>query len=134
VELLRREADAPVVTAPDGSAVRPLSRTARGSMATFRLAPGQVASAVVHRSVDELWYVVSGRGELWRRSPGPQAQEDVALLEAGVSVDLPVGTAFRFRAERTTELVIVGVTMPPWPLEGGADEAVPVADGPTWPT
>jgi mannose-6-phosphate isomerase-like protein (cupin superfamily) len=43
--------------APDGSEVRILSRTARGSMALFTLPPGAVAKAVMHRTVDELWYV-----------------------------------------------------------------------------
>jgi mannose-6-phosphate isomerase-like protein (cupin superfamily) len=94
-------------------------------MATFRLAPGQVATAVVHRTVDELWFVVSGSGRLWRRRAGDGPGE-VAALDAGDAVDLPVGTAFQFRAAADSELVIVGVTMPPWP---GADEAV-ATDGP----
>jgi mannose-6-phosphate isomerase-like protein (cupin superfamily) len=126
----RRESDAPEVTAPDGSSVRPLARTGRGSMATFRLRPGQVAAAVVHRTVDELWYVAEGSGWLWRRAPGDDATEgagELTRLEPGVSVDLPVGTAFQFRASDDDELAVVGVTMPPWP---GEDEAVPVIGGP----
>ena len=132
----RRESDAPVVTAPDGSSVRPLARTGRGSLATFRLRPGQVAAAVVHRTVEELWYVVEGSGTLWRRAPGGDdgasgsGRGELTRLEPGVSVDLPVGTAFQFRVSDDGGLLIVGVTMPPWP---GNDEAIPVADGP-WPT
>jgi mannose-6-phosphate isomerase-like protein (cupin superfamily) len=90
---------------------------------------------VVHRTVDELWFVVEGSGWLWRREPGaaPAADEgtpgEVSLLEPGVSVDLPVGTAFQFRAADDTGLAVVGVTMPPWP---GEREAVVVPDGP-WP-
>jgi mannose-6-phosphate isomerase-like protein (cupin superfamily) len=130
----RRESEAPLLTAPDGSAVRPLALTSRGSMATFRLAPGQVAAAVVHRTVDELWFVVEGSGWLWRREgadgavPG-NAEGDLSRLEPGVAVDLPAGTAFQFRASVDAELVVVGVTMPPWPGDG---EAVPVPGGP-WP-
>ena len=126
----RRESDAPEVTAPDGSSVRPLARTDRGSMATFRLRPGQVAAAVVHRTVDELWYVAEGSGWLWRRAPDEGAIEsagELTRLEPGVSVDLPVGTAFQFRASDDDELVVVGVTMPPWP---GEDEAIPAMGGP----
>jgi mannose-6-phosphate isomerase-like protein (cupin superfamily) len=105
-------------------------------MATFRLAPGQVAAAVVHRTVDELWFVVEGSGWLWRRERGADgdlpgnAEGDLSRLEPGVSVDLPVGTAFQFRASEDAELVVVGVTMPPWPGDG---EAVPILDGP-WPS
>jgi mannose-6-phosphate isomerase-like protein (cupin superfamily) len=125
VDPVRRESEAAVVVAPDGSSVRPLSAVDRGSMATFRLAPGQVAAAVVHRTVDELWFVVSGSGQLWRRDAGGPGE--IAPLDPGVAVDLPVGTAFQFRAAADSELVIVGVTMPPWP---GDDEAV-AADGPS---
>lgn len=109
---------APVVTAPDGSRVRVLLQSpGRGSMACFELDAGQVAAAVVHRSVDELWWVVSGRGELWRRGSGA---ESVVALVPGLCVDIPCGTAFQFRAAADQPLAVLGVTMPPWP---GADEA-----------
>ena len=61
-----RVADAPLVVAPDGSDVRVLLRLADGSMAHFELAPGRVSRAVEHRTVSEIWYVVAGRGEMWR--------------------------------------------------------------------
>lgn len=109
---------APTVTAPDGSRVRVLlDAPQRGSMARFELDAGQVAAAVVHRSVDELWWVVSGRGHLWRRGPDGESVVDLA---PGLCVDIPCGTAFQFRASDEQPLVVLGVTMPPWP---GADEA-----------
>lgn len=55
------------VLAPDGSDVRVLLATSRGSMAHFELAAGRVARAVRHRTVEELWFVLAGRGEMWRR-------------------------------------------------------------------
>ena len=55
----------PDVVAPDGSAVRILERVSRGSMAHFELAAGATSLAVRHRTVEELWYFVSGRGEMW---------------------------------------------------------------------
>jgi len=113
----------PTATAPDGSDVRVLAAVARGSMAHFELAPGTASTAVRHRSVDELWYFLGGRGEMWRRQ-GERAE--VVDVEAGVSISLPAGTAFQFRATGDEPLAAVGVTMPPWP---GPDEAVPV-DGP----
>jgi mannose-6-phosphate isomerase-like protein (cupin superfamily) len=67
----------PDVTAPDGSDVRILAATGRGSMAYFRLSPGQVARAIVHRTVDEVWFVAAGRGRMWRKSAG---EETVAEL------------------------------------------------------
>jgi mannose-6-phosphate isomerase-like protein (cupin superfamily) len=109
-------ADADIL-APDGSEVRVLATTGRGSMAQFRLRPGAVSSAVAHRTVDELWYVVAGRGAMWR-SHGED--EEVVGLEPGVSLSIPVGTRFQFRSTGEDALVVVGVTMPPWP---GPDEA-----------
>ncbi|HEY6733934.1 MAG TPA: hypothetical protein VI256_09075 [Roseiarcus sp.] len=53
-------------TAPDGTAVRLLLSLAGGSMAHFELPPGAVSHAVTHRTVEEIWFVVSGRGAIWR--------------------------------------------------------------------
>ena len=105
--------------APDGSTVHPLLRTPHASLARFELAAGAVAAAVMHRTVEELWYVLAGRGELWRRQGD---QEEVIELRAGVSLSIPCGAHFQFRAGDET-LVVLGVTMPPWP---GEDEAVHV--------
>ena len=55
------------MVAPDGSDVRVLLSLGGGSMAHFELAPGRVSAAVVHRTVEEIWYVLAGRGEMWRR-------------------------------------------------------------------
>ena len=110
----------PDVVAPDGSDVRVLARTERGSMAHFELAPGRASAAIRHRTVDEIWFVLSGRGEIWRKQGN---REDIVALEPGVSVTIPVGTHFQFRASDDTALEAIGVTMPPWP---GDTEAVPV--------
>jgi mannose-6-phosphate isomerase-like protein (cupin superfamily) len=114
----RRIAAAPDVTAPDGSEVRVLCGTARGGMAMFTLPAKAVSKAIVHRTVDEVWYFISGRGRVWRRLNDEEVIDEV---EAGMSVALPVGTHFQFRAGDAEPLVILGATMPPWP---GMDEAV----------
>ena len=110
----------PTVQAPDGSDVRVLLGLAGGGMAHFALAPGQVARAVTHRTVEEVWFVVEGRGEMWRRQGG---REEVVALVPGVCLTIPVGTAFQFRAAAGEALAAVANTMPPWP---GEDEAGPV--------
>jgi mannose-6-phosphate isomerase-like protein (cupin superfamily) len=61
--------DRPDVVAPDGSDVRVLLRLAGGSMAHFTLPPGTTSRAVRHRTVEEIWYVVAGTGEMWRHDP-----------------------------------------------------------------
>jgi mannose-6-phosphate isomerase-like protein (cupin superfamily) len=115
----------PDIVAPDGSDVRVLLRTGRGSMAHFELAPGRVSDAIVHRTVDEIWFVLSGHGELWRKLG---AQEEIVALEPEVCVSIPVGTHFQFRTKGQMPLAAVGVTMPPWP---GPEEAIPVTG--KWP-
>ena len=117
----------PDATAPDGTAVRLLHALAGGSVAHFELPAGAVSHAVRHRTVEEIWFVTSGRGRLWRRS---EAHERVEAIGPGHAVTIPLGTAFQFRAEGAAPLAFVAVTMPPWP---GMDEAVAV-DGPWTPT
>jgi mannose-6-phosphate isomerase-like protein (cupin superfamily) len=119
----------PDAIAPDGSEVRVLVRGERGSMAHFQLAAGQTSIAVQHRSVEEVWYFVGGRGEMWRRRG---QEESVVEVAPGVSIRIAPGTAFQFRSFDPEPLAAVGVTMPSWPLDRD-DEAVPVA-GPWAPT
>lgn len=114
---------APLATAPDGSSVHVLVATGRGSMAQFTLPPGAVSRAVVHRTVDEVWYILAGHGRMWLRD---SAQETFIELLPGISISIPFGTAFQFRAAPDAALQVIGVTMPPWP---GEQEAVP-ASGP----
>lgn len=113
--------DAINVLAPDGSTVRPLCRlTGLGSFAHFQLEPGEVSEAVSHATVREIWYVVGGAGEMWRRQAG---REDVVTLRPGVCLTIPLGCVFQFRAATTADpLQVVAVTMPPWPVDS-RDEA-----------
>jgi mannose-6-phosphate isomerase-like protein (cupin superfamily)/heme-degrading monooxygenase HmoA len=119
----------PDVTAPDGSDVRILLRAERGSTAHFELGPGKTSIAVRHRTVEEVWYFLSGRGEMWRRTP--EGEERIDEVTPGVSIDIPVGTAFQFRTLGDEPLSALGTTMPPWPNDDA--EAIPVA-GPWQPT
>ena len=98
--------------APDGSEVRVLLSLKGGSMAHFELAPGQTSQAVAHRTVEEIWFFLSGRGEIWRKQGG---REEVVPVEPGVCITIPVGTSFQFRSFGLDPLEAVGVTMPPWP-------------------
>jgi mannose-6-phosphate isomerase-like protein (cupin superfamily) len=113
--------ETPDAVAPDGSAVRLLLALSGGSFAHFELKAGATSQAVAHRSVEEIWWFVSGRGELWRRAGD---QESVVAVAPGLSVTIPLGTHFQFRAGSDAPLAFVAITMPPWP---GADEAFPVA-------
>jgi mannose-6-phosphate isomerase-like protein (cupin superfamily) len=107
----------PTTVAPDGSDVRVLLGLAGGGMAHFELAAGRVAHAVTHRTVEEVWYVVAGRGEMWRKQGDRQ---EIVRLEPGVCLTIPLGTHFQFRASPDEPVAAIAITMPPWPGEGEA--------------
>jgi mannose-6-phosphate isomerase-like protein (cupin superfamily) len=113
---------------PTGSDVRVLLEVAGAGMAHFELAPGRTSRAVRHRTVEEIWYFVAGRGEMWRRQDGV---EELVVLEPGVCLTIPLGTEFQFRSLGGEPLAAIGVTMPPWP---GEDEAELVEGYAEWTT
>jgi mannose-6-phosphate isomerase-like protein (cupin superfamily) len=103
--------------APDGSDVRILLRLRGGGMAHFELPPGETSIATTHKTVEEIWFFLSGRGQMWRRQGD---REEIVSVEPGVCLTIPVGTQFQFRSFGYEALAAVGVTMPPWPGEGEA--------------
>jgi len=106
--------------APDGSDVRILLALDGGSLAHFELGPAQTSRAVAHRSVEEIWFFLNGRGEMWRKLTD---HEEVVPVEGDVCLTIPAGTHFQFRSSGHEPLAAIGVTMPPWP---GEDEAYEV--------
>ena len=97
--------------APDGSNVRVLLSVDRGGMAHFELPPEETSTAEIHPGFDEIWYILSGGGEMWRKSDQLEA---VVALESGVNITIPAGTIFQFRSSGSEPLKMIGVTMPPW--------------------
>jgi Mannose-6-phosphate isomerase len=103
--------------APDGSDVRVLLGLKRGGMAHFELGANQISIAVSHRTVEEIWFFMSGRGQMWRRRKG---HSEIVDVYPNTCITIPLGTEFQFRSFGHEPLSAIGVTMPPWP---GEDEA-----------
>jgi mannose-6-phosphate isomerase-like protein (cupin superfamily) len=112
--------------APDGSDVRVLLRLEPGGLAHFELGPGQTSKATRHRTVEEIWYFVGGRGQMWRRQGD---RTEIVDVDPGMCLTIPLGTHFQFRALGLEPLAAIGATMPNWP---GPDEAVQVQGCPDW--
>ena len=112
---------------PAGADVRILIEGETGSMIHSTVPPGQVNRATVHATVSEFWHVLSGEGQIWRRDG---AGEATTVLERGVSIDIPVGTAFQYRCTGAEPLGFLCISMPRWP---GAEEAT-IIEGPWEPT
>ena len=117
----------PDATAPDGSDVRLLAGLGRASAIHVSLGPGEVSVAVAHRTVEEIWFFLSGRGEMWRRQG---EREEVVSVAPGTSCSIPLGTCFQFRASSDEPLEAVATTVPAWPGDGEACEV----SGPWTPT
>lgn len=112
--------------APDGSEIRVMGERAGGTCAHCTLPPGATSLAVRHQTVEEIWYFLSGKGEVWRAQDG---HEEVTPVTAGTALTIPLGAHFQFRSVGDEPLRFVLTTMPPWP---GDHEAVRVDDH--WPT
>lgn len=104
--------DAADEIAPDGGEVRLLGKLSSISTMEFTLPGLGVSHAVRHRTVDEVWYVLDGIGEVWRTFDDAESITD---LRAGISVAIPLGTTFQFRSTSERPLRVHASTVPPWP-------------------
>ncbi len=114
--------DQPDCVAPDSSEIRLLAATRRASSVHCSLPPGRISLAVAHKSVEEIWYFLEGRGEVWRKQG---EDEEVTTAVPGVSLAIPTGAHFQFRNTGAVPLRFLCVTVPAWP---GEDEAYRVED------
>jgi mannose-6-phosphate isomerase-like protein (cupin superfamily) len=118
----------PDTAAPDGSEIRLLATRAQGavraSLCEVRLAPGATSRPVFHRTVEEIWYVLEGRGRVWRCPAGARA--DPVDVGPGDALAIPTGWRFQFSAAPTAALRFLCFTTPAWP---GAAEARAAATG-----
>ena len=103
---------APDGRSPAGAEIRHLIDGETGGMIHSTVPAGQVNRAAVHATVSEFWHVLSGEGQIWRRD---DSGEETTDLRAGVTIDLPVGTAFQYRCTGSDALEFLCVTMPRWP-------------------
>lgn len=106
--------------APDKSQIRVLLDVPGAGLAHCILPAGVISAAVRHQTVHEIWYVISGRGEIWQ---GLNEVNEFADLSPGVTVSIRRGNHFQFRNTGVTDLCILIATTPKRP---GAHEAVHV--------
>ncbi|MEO9648708.1 MAG: cupin domain-containing protein [Roseobacter sp.] len=97
---------------PAGADIRFIMDGTTGNMIHSTVPPGQVNRATIHKTISEFWYILEGEGEIWRRK---EHEERIVSLVSGVSIDIPVGTAFQYRNIGTKPLKFICISMPPWP-------------------
>lgn len=103
--------------APDGSKIYRLNSLKGGSMCLCELPVGEITQAVRHKTVEEIWFFLSGKGELWRKM---NDKDEVTIVSKDISITIPLGCQFQFKNTGKEPLRFIIVTMPPWP---GVDEA-----------
>ncbi len=132
-----RRAAQPDATAPDGSEIRLLAdqrhAATKSSMVEVVLPAGQISRPVYHRTVEEIWYILEGEGQVWRCPPdaasvGPEPVEGPPPqpVSPGDALVIPTGWRFQFAAGPNAPLRFLCHTTPPWP---GEDEAVAAERG-----
>jgi mannose-6-phosphate isomerase-like protein (cupin superfamily) len=116
----------PDAVAPDGSEISYLVGDARrASLVEVRLRAGETSLPVRHRTVEEIWYFLTGEGVVWRRPPPGEGVPVVDEVWPGRTLVIPTGWAFQFQAGPGADLRFLCFTSPPWP---GDDEAEPALE------
>ena len=126
---LNRRNERPDAAAPDGSEIRLLAdarhAATKSSMVEVTLPAGQVSRPVYHRTVEEIWYILEGAGQVWRCPPGvydKDGEPPPQTVSSGDALVIPTGWRFQFAAAPDSPLRFLCHTTPPWP---GEDEAQP---------
>ncbi len=115
--------DRPDARSPAGAEIRFIMDGPAANMIHSTVPPGQTNRATIHARVSEFWHVLEGDGEIWRRQG---EEERITRLAPGVSIDIPVGTAFQYRNPGAAPLRFICITFPPWP----GDEEASHVEGP----
>jgi mannose-6-phosphate isomerase-like protein (cupin superfamily) len=122
---LKKLPEKPNYQAPDGSEIRLLPNVKGGGLCHCTLPPKRTSLAMVHKTVEEIWYFIQGQGQVWRKLEEQESEVDV---QPGICLTIPAGAHFQFRNVGEEPLCFLIATMPPWP---GESEALRVQDH--WP-
>ncbi|MBS3913274.1 MAG: cupin domain-containing protein [Bacteroidetes bacterium] len=115
-----RLSEKPNYYAPDNSEIRLLSSVDAGGLCHCTLPPDSISKAVKHKTVEEIWFCIAGKGTIWQKN---DAFEEEQEFTAGDSFIIQVGNCFQFRNDGEVPLRILIQTMPKWP---GNEEAIEV--------
>jgi mannose-6-phosphate isomerase-like protein (cupin superfamily) len=107
---------APDGVALDGASIWLLPRTPFSSAIYCELTAGATSRATYNSWIHEIWYFVSGVGEMARwefpSDPDPSA---VVAVSPGLAVTIPPGVNFQYRSTDDATMSFVCAVAPPWP-------------------
>jgi mannose-6-phosphate isomerase-like protein (cupin superfamily) len=110
---------------PAGASVLPVGQNLQASVAVCSLKPGQITECIQHKTVEEIWYILEGEGELFWKNPRT-LRKGVLILRPGTVAKLSTGLHFQYRdtgSSSSSSLKFLCITTPPWP---GSQEATQV--------
>lgn len=103
---------APNSVSPDGGAeIRHILTSPGGDLTHAVCLAGSTSGTHHLPELDEGYFVLSGRGEIWRAVNGRDA---VTALRPGRWVSMPAGMRFQYRANVGSSLVFLVVVLPSW--------------------
>lgn len=92
-----------------GAEVRSLLSIENSSLSLMELPSGFTTDPVYNNNIDEIWYIVGGRGELWRKQG---SEEKIVPLDTGVCVTIPRKVHFQVRTYGFQPLSLLVVSTP----------------------
>jgi mannose-6-phosphate isomerase-like protein (cupin superfamily) len=103
--------------APDESEIRFIidhrHAARQASLVEVTVPAGQVSRPVWHRTVEEIWYILEGHGQVWRCPPAQAAGTvDPVPVEPGDALVIPTGWRFQFSAGEDAPLRLLCYTSP----------------------
>jgi mannose-6-phosphate isomerase-like protein (cupin superfamily) len=113
----------PTYVSPGGSAeIRMLLQRPEGELTHARCPAGRCSEAAAVSGTSEMFFVMAGRGVLWRKHDD---REDVVELRPGRAALIPAGTTYQFRSGPKADLTFMVATLPMWVHENwhAADES-----------
>lgn len=102
--------------AVDNTEIRTLFSTEAASVVHCTLPPRATSVATRNIGTNEIWYFITGQGELWRRQEGT-GEEETVRVGPGTALTMPANVGFEFRNCSEEPLTFLCVVMPPWPGE-----------------
>lgn len=73
--------------APDGFEIRLLAQANSGGLAHCTLPVGKTSSAVSYKTVEEIWFLTAGRGQVWGKV---KDEERIVDIRPGLSLTIPL--------------------------------------------
>jgi mannose-6-phosphate isomerase-like protein (cupin superfamily) len=107
----------PEAKSPAGADIRYLLDCDRGNMIHSTVPPFQINKATIHSTVHEFWYILEGKGEIWREK---DAESHITVLNPRTAIDIPPGTSFQYRNISNKSLEFICIAMPCWPGDSEA--------------